>query len=245
MERDIALPLKPKFYRQFVDDTYRRRKKNETDELFSKMNSCHPNINLTIEINPSKFLDTKIVRNKNESNFFSHHKDYKLPFHWKSAVPRNYKNNVIVVDLHHANKISSDLEKEISIIKAKYSKAGYPSGFIDSIINDFHQTKENFLIFSSLFQLKDSIVDKANAICKGTCTCKEFYIGGTKRKSEVRWNEHCSLKKSSEVGDHLLVNSDHNITWQIIAKAPAQTFKGKILEAFYINLHSTFFCLRK
>ena len=60
MERDIVLPLKPKFYRRFVDDTYRKRKKNETDELFSKMKSYHPNINLTTEINPSKFLDTKI-----------------------------------------------------------------------------------------------------------------------------------------------------------------------------------------
>ena len=70
MERDIALPLKPKFYRQFVANIYRRRKKNKTDELFSKMNSYHPNINLTIEINPSKFLDTKIVQNKNESKYF-------------------------------------------------------------------------------------------------------------------------------------------------------------------------------
>ena len=85
-------------------------------------------------------------------NVFFHNKDYKLPFHWKSAVPRNYKNNVIVVDLHHANKISSNLEKEISITKAKYLKAGYPSGFIDSIINDFHQTKEYFLIPRSLFE---------------------------------------------------------------------------------------------
>ena len=53
--------------------------------------------------------------------------------------------------------------------------------------------------------------------------------------SEVRWDEHCSLKKSSEVGDHLLVNPDDNITQQIIAKAPAQTlkFKQKILGAFY------------
>ena len=30
--------------------------------------------------------------------------------------------------------------------------------------------------------------------------------------SEVRWDEHSSLKKSSEVGDHLLVNPDDNIT---------------------------------
>ena len=70
MERDIVLPLKSKVYRRFVDDTYRRRKKNEPDELFSKMNSYHPNINLTIEINSSKFLDTKIARNKNEIEMF-------------------------------------------------------------------------------------------------------------------------------------------------------------------------------
>ena len=84
-----------------------------------------------------------------------------------------------------------------------------------------------------LFQLKDPSVHQANVIYKGTCTCKEFYIGEAKRNSEVRWNEHCSLKKSSEAGDHLLVNPDHNITWQIMAKAPAQSFRRKILEAFY------------
>ena len=38
-----------------------------------------------------------------------------------------------------------------------------------------------------LFPLKDTIVDKANVIYKGTCTCKEFYIGETRRNSEVRW----------------------------------------------------------
>ena len=67
------------------------------------------------------------------------------------------QKNVIVGDLHCANKISSDLEKEISIIKAKYLKAGYPNGFIDSIINDFHQTKEDFLIPPSLFEERKEI----------------------------------------------------------------------------------------
>ena len=43
------------------------------------------------------------------------------------------------------------------------------------------------------------------------------------------------LKKTSEVEDHLLVNHNHDITWQVRAKAPAQTFKRKILEAFYIK----------
>ena len=59
MERDVVLVLKPQFYRRFVDETYSRRKKNEPDEQFSKMNSYHPNINLTIEINPSNFWTLK------------------------------------------------------------------------------------------------------------------------------------------------------------------------------------------
>ena len=36
IEADIVLPLKPKFYHQFIDGVYVRRKKNEPDELFFK-----------------------------------------------------------------------------------------------------------------------------------------------------------------------------------------------------------------
>ena len=31
MEKDVVVPLKPKFYKRFVDDIYRRRKRNEPD----------------------------------------------------------------------------------------------------------------------------------------------------------------------------------------------------------------------
>ena len=72
-------------------------------------------------------------------------------------MPRYYKKNAIVGELHCTNKISSDLQKEISIIKAKYLKADYQKGFIDSIINDFHQTKEDFLIPPSLFEEQKEI----------------------------------------------------------------------------------------
>ena len=83
--------------------------------------------------------------------------------------------------------------------------------------------------------MKDPIFHKVNCIYMRTCTCKDFYTGETQRYSKVRWNKYCSLRKSSEVGDHLLVNPDHNITWQITAKAPAQTFEQKILKPFYIR----------
>ena len=41
MEDDVVAPLKPKFYKRYVDDTYVRRKKNTTDELFEKLNTYH------------------------------------------------------------------------------------------------------------------------------------------------------------------------------------------------------------
>ena len=39
-----------------------------------------------------------------------------------------------------------------SIIKVKYLKAGYLDIFINSVINSFHQTKEDFLIPPTLFE---------------------------------------------------------------------------------------------
>ena len=47
MEEDIVAPSKPLFYKRYVDDTYVRRKKNETDELYNALNSYHQNIKLT------------------------------------------------------------------------------------------------------------------------------------------------------------------------------------------------------
>ena len=37
------------------------RKKNDVDKLFEELNSYDENIELTLEVNPTKFLDTKLV----------------------------------------------------------------------------------------------------------------------------------------------------------------------------------------
>ena len=74
MEKYLIMPLKLKFYCRYVDDTYNRRNKNKSDEPFERMNKYHSNINLTIEVNPPKFLDTRIHRNKNKIKCFAYHK---------------------------------------------------------------------------------------------------------------------------------------------------------------------------
>ena len=64
MDNDIVIPLKPTFYRRFIDDIINRRKKNIPDELD---NYCW-NIKLTIESSPTKFFDTQLVNlNRNKS----------------------------------------------------------------------------------------------------------------------------------------------------------------------------------
>ena len=60
-KNDAVIPLKPIFYRRFVDDVINRRKKNVPDELFFKLNNYHRNIKLITEISPTKFLDTQLV----------------------------------------------------------------------------------------------------------------------------------------------------------------------------------------
>ena len=83
--------------------------------------------------------------------------------------------------------------------------------------------------------LKDHVVHKANAFYKGTCSGSKLYVGEAKRNTEVRWKEHCSPKKTSEVGEYWLMNAGHTVNWEILTNAPKQVNKQKILDVFYIR----------
>ena len=62
-ENEAVKPMKPPFYKRFVDDIYSKRNNSQEDVLFKALNNFHPNIKLIIEVNPVKFLDTKINLN--------------------------------------------------------------------------------------------------------------------------------------------------------------------------------------
>ena len=61
MEFDVVKPLKLKLFKRYVDDIYIKPIKNQLDKLFEKLNNCHPNIKLAIEVNLNKFLNAKII----------------------------------------------------------------------------------------------------------------------------------------------------------------------------------------
>ena len=99
MEFDVVKPLRPKLYKRYVDDVYSKRIKNQPDKLFEKLNNYHPNIKLTIEVNPSKFLDTEILIKNGIIETSVAVKESKIPSHWSSAVLKKYKRNAILGDL--------------------------------------------------------------------------------------------------------------------------------------------------
>ena len=60
MEGDIVQPSKRIFFKYCVYDTYIRRKKSKSDKLYNILNWNHQNKKLTVEWNPTKFLDVAI-----------------------------------------------------------------------------------------------------------------------------------------------------------------------------------------
>ena len=98
MERDIVIPIAPNLYKRYVDDIFAKRKKNKPDDLYNALNNYHSNINLIVEVNAKRFLDTEILSNSNCFQTKVFHKDRKLAKHWSSAVPKRYKRNSILGD---------------------------------------------------------------------------------------------------------------------------------------------------
>ena len=61
METDVVVPIRPIFYKRYVDDRYNHCQKNTVDKLYDRLNNYHPKVKLTIETNPLRFLDTEII----------------------------------------------------------------------------------------------------------------------------------------------------------------------------------------
>ena len=132
VELQVVKPMKPNFYLRFVDDIINRRKKNSPDLLLEKLNSYHPNIEFTVEVNPTQFLDTQIIIDSTGMcQTRVYRKPNKFPIHWCSKSPVRYKRNAIIGDLYRAKRISSNFDFELIIIKHKFIKAGFPVKFVD------------------------------------------------------------------------------------------------------------------
>ena len=80
-------------------------------------------------------------------------KESKIHNHWSSAVPKKYKRNAILGDLHRAHKISSNFELEKQHIRKKDLNVNLPYNFIQFTFIHYQQKCES-LIPNWLFEEK-------------------------------------------------------------------------------------------
>ena len=96
---EVVKPMNPPFYKRFVDEIHRKRNKSQQDALFEALNNFHLNLKLTIEVNPVKFLDTKIILNNEGAGIPKppqvYREENKKVVPWVSKIPKEYKRNTI------------------------------------------------------------------------------------------------------------------------------------------------------
>ena len=111
--------------------------------MFNDLNNYHQNIKLTLELSTKRVLDTNLEFQDGILKTSFHRKETKLPTPWNSKIPKKYKRNVIIGDLHRSKRISTDFTKEKSFIKNKFEKGDFPTKFIDSVIKGFDYNATN------------------------------------------------------------------------------------------------------
>ena len=110
--------------------------------LFDRLSNCHSNIKPTIEVNSSKFLDTKLTNINGAYKFNVYRKKNTKSSLWTSKTPKRYERNTINGDFHRSNRIPSKFDEEIPLIKEKFMKADYLFRFINSVVHEFQKGKE-------------------------------------------------------------------------------------------------------
>ena len=146
-----TLPLN---YNRYVDDCFLIFfTKAQCDVFFHYLNSRHPNIKFTKEVendNSLPFLDIKIIHDEHSllSTTVYHKPTFSVPvlyLQWKRFVPKQYKISLVNCLLYRARRICSDsrlLNNEVGFIKSTLMANGYHTNFlVNSCIHKFKQIK--------------------------------------------------------------------------------------------------------
>ena len=140
-KRIIVIPSQPLFYKHYVDGTYVRRKKNDTDELYNVWNSYQQNIKPTLELDPIKFLYTEINLIRSNDKIVTQVCTIK----WKSSLYIGHQKSQWAI--HNYTELTKLLL--ISTLKRiinKYIAAEFPTKFVFFIIHDFDNDKDDLII---------------------------------------------------------------------------------------------------
>ena len=152
---DCPSSYKPSYYYRYVDDTFMLFKtRAQIDSFLDYLNSKHPNIKFTCDVEQRghlSFLDVDISRENGSfiTSVFRKSTYTGLTTKFDSFIPPKYKDNLISILIYRAFKISCNyfiMARDFSFIRDILSKNGYPLFYVDGIIrktlNRLLNTKE-------------------------------------------------------------------------------------------------------
>ena len=205
-KRKVVKRIKPQFYKRFADDIINKRYEDQSDNLFQELHSNHPKIKYIIEVNPDKFLDTKIIQKNGVVTTEVNWKDGKLPVHWTYRILKRYRKNSIISDLNKALRISSSLKDEISKIRQKFLNTYYQLRFINSVIkqhNDKLSEKFNqeyyYILLSDFFETKKQVILIETSNCEKNETSSKRFLKNFQSHEWLIWNEKNGSPKRREI----------------------------------------------
>ena len=111
MKNDALIPSNTIFYHRFVYSIYSRRKLGD-NALFDQWNSYHPNIKLTIEVKPGKFLDKKIININGAYKFNVYRKNKHLhngPSKLQNAIKEIQSMVIFIVQKEYHQNLKKSL----------------------------------------------------------------------------------------------------------------------------------------
>ena len=120
-----------------------------------------------------------------------HVKENNIPVFWSSKVPKRYKRNAINGDLHRASKIASNFESEVTRIRVKYKKVGFPERFVEAVIRDFRKVptvnEEERIVPEWLFEQKSDFYVRL-PFCPKNEEISQMFLQKLDHYTENRYN---------------------------------------------------------
>ena len=131
-------------WRRYVDDTFTLVKKGKKDEVIAALNSFHPNIKFTHEVEKDQqiaFLDVMLTKEENgkvQTSVYRKPTNNSIYIHWQSYAPKQWKVGTLSGIIRRAYEICSTdtaLKMELSHVKKVFIEInGYPPHLVTSLL---------------------------------------------------------------------------------------------------------------
>ena len=157
LEETIAPKLQTimPIWKRYVDDTFTFVKKNHISEVIREINSFHPNIKFTHEVEKDgkiAFLDVLLTKRRDgniETSVYRKPTNNNIYINWNAYGPRQWKLGTLSGIIRRAYDICSTEEGRSSelkfIFKVFTEINGYPRYIVNNMMKKFEETNRNIV----------------------------------------------------------------------------------------------------